>query len=57
MDRCNDHHGFLFQLMVVLAAETALLPVITRREFGSNTPFALSATAFSIEALFLPCFA
>jgi len=37
-----------FQLMVVLAAETVLLPVITRREFDSNTPFALSAAAFSV---------
>ena len=37
-----------FQLMVVIAAETVLLPVITRREFGTNTAFALSAAAFSI---------
>jgi len=36
------------QLMVVLAAEEVLLPVITRREFGTNTAFALSAAAFSI---------
>ena len=35
------------QLMVVLAAEEVLLPVITRREFGTNTAFALSAAAFS----------
>jgi MFS family permease len=35
------------QLMVVLAAETVLLPVISRREFDSNTPFALAAAAFS----------
>ena len=37
-----------FQLMVVIAAETVLLPVITRREFETNTAFALSAAAFSI---------
>lgn len=36
------------QLMVVLAAETVLLPVITRREFHTNTVFALSAAAFSV---------
>ena len=36
------------QLMVVIAAESVLLPVITRREFGTNTAFALSAAAFSI---------
>lgn len=35
------------QLMVVLAAEEVLLPVITRREFGTNTAFVLSAAAFS----------
>jgi len=39
------------QLMVVLAAENVLLPVITRREFGSNTAFALSAAAFSIGGI------
>lgn len=39
------------QLMVVIAAETVLLPVITRREFDSNTPFALSAAAFSIGSI------
>jgi MFS family permease len=39
------------QLMVVLAAETVLLPVISRREFDSNTPFALAATAFSIGSI------
>lgn len=39
------------QLMVVLAAETVLLPVITRREFGTNTAFALSAAAFSIGGI------
>ncbi len=39
------------QLMVILAAETVLLPVITRREFGNNTTFALSAAAFSIGGI------
>ena len=39
------------QLMVVLAAETVLLPVISRREFESNTPFALAATAFSVGSI------
>jgi MFS family permease len=39
------------QLMVVLAAETVLLPVISRREFDSNTPFALAASAFSIGSI------
>jgi MFS family permease len=37
--------------MVILAAETVLLPVITRREFGDNTAFALSAAAFSIGGI------
>ncbi len=40
-----------FQLMVVLAAETVLLPIITKREFESNTPFALSAAAFSLGSI------
>lgn len=40
-----------FQLMVLLAAETVLLPVITKREFQSNTPFALSAAAFSVGSI------
>jgi MFS family permease len=39
------------QLMVVLAAEEVLLPIITRREFNTNTVFALSATAFSLGAI------
>ena len=39
------------QLMVVLAAETVLLPVISRREFDSNTPFALAASAFAIGSI------
>ena len=40
-----------FQLMVVLAAESVLLPIITKREFHSNTPFALSAAAFSVGSI------
>ena len=39
------------QLMVVLAAENVLLPVITKREFGTNTAFALSAAAFSVGGI------
>lgn len=39
------------QLMVVLAAENVLLPVITRREFGTNTTFALSAAVFSLGGI------
>ena len=39
------------QLMVILAAEDVLLPIITRREFGTNTTFALSAAAFSIGGI------
>jgi MFS family permease len=39
------------QLMVVIAAETVLLPVISRREFDSNTPFALAASAFAIGSI------
>ena len=37
-----------FQLMVIVAAETVLLPVITRREFGTNSTFAISAAMFSL---------
>jgi hypothetical protein len=37
-----------FQLMVIVAAETVLLPVITRREFGTDSVFALSAAMFSL---------
>jgi MFS family permease len=37
-----------FQLMVIVAAETVLLPVITRREFGTDTVFAISAAMFSL---------
>lgn len=36
------------QLMVVLASENVLLPVITRREFHTNTVFATAAAMFSI---------
>ncbi len=36
------------QLMVVLASENVLLPVITRREFHTNTVFAAAAAMFSI---------
>jgi MFS family permease len=37
-----------FQLMVIVAAETVLLPVISRREFGTDAVFAISAAAFSL---------
>jgi MFS family permease len=37
-----------FQLMVIVAAETVLLPVISRREFGTDTVFATSAAMFSL---------
>ncbi len=40
-----------FQLMVLLAAESVLLPIITKREFQSNMPFALSAAAFSVGSI------
>jgi MFS family permease len=40
-----------FQLMAVVAAEEVLLPIITRREFDSNTPFAIATSAFSIGAI------
>ena len=36
------------QLMVVLASENVLLPVITRREFHTDTVFATAAVMFSI---------
>ena len=39
------------QLMIVLAAETVLLPVISRREFESNAPFAMAAVAFSVGSI------
>ena len=37
-----------FQLMVIVAAESVLLPVITRREFHKNSVFAISAAMFSL---------
>jgi MFS family permease len=37
-----------FQLMVIVAAETVLLPVITKREFHTNSTFAISAAMFSL---------
>ena len=39
------------QLMVALAAETVLLPVVTRREFGTDSTFAISTAAFSVGAI------
>jgi len=40
-----------FQLMIIMGAETVLLPVITRREFGTNNVFAISASVFSLGAI------
>ena len=40
-----------FQLMVIIAAETVLLPVITRREFDTNNVFAISAAMFSVGGM------
>ena len=40
-----------FQLMVIVAAETVLLPVITRREFNTNSTFAISAAMFSLGGM------
>lgn len=40
-----------FQLMVSLAAETVLLPIVSRREFGTDTTFALATAAFSFGAI------
>jgi MFS family permease len=40
-----------FQLMVIVAAETVLLPVITRREFHTNSTFAISAAMFSLGGM------
>jgi predicted MFS family arabinose efflux permease len=40
-----------FQLMVIVAAETVLLPVITRREFQTDSVFAISAAAFSLGGM------
>ena len=39
------------QLMVVIGAEEVLLPIISRREFGTDTVFAASAALFSIGAV------
>ena len=39
-----------FQLMIVVAAETVLLPVITKREFSSNSVMAASLATFAIGA-------
>lgn len=40
-----------FQLMVIVAAETVLLPVISRREFDTNNVFAISAAVFSLGGM------
>ena len=40
-----------FQLMIIVAAETVLLPVITRREFDTNNVFAISAAVFSLGGM------
>ena len=40
-----------FQLMVIVAAETVLLPVITRREFQTDSVFAISAAMFSLGGM------
>jgi MFS family permease len=37
-----------FQLMVIVAAETVLLPIISRREFHTDSVFAISAGMFSL---------
>jgi len=39
------------QLMIVIAAETVLLPVISLRVFNSSTPFAMAAVAFSVGSI------
>ncbi len=39
-----------FQLMVVVAAETVLLPIITKREFDTNSTMAYSMAAFALGA-------
>lgn len=39
------------QLMVLLGAEQVLLPIISRREFGTDTVFAASAALFSVGAV------
>ena len=40
-----------FQLMVIVAAEAVLLPVITRREFETNSVFAISTAVFSLGGM------
>lgn len=40
-----------FQLMVIVAAEAVLLPVITRREFETDQVFAISAAVFSLGGM------
>ena len=40
-----------FQLMVVIASESVLLPVITKREFHTNTVMAMATTSFAIGAV------
>ena len=37
-----------FQLMVVIASENVLLPIITKREFQTNTVMAIATTSFAI---------
>lgn len=37
-----------FQLMVVIASENVLLPIITKREFETNTVMAMATTSFAI---------
>ena len=37
-----------FQLMVVIASENVLLPIITKREFHTNTVMAMATTSFAI---------
>ena len=39
-----------FQLLVVVASETVLLPVITKREFSTNTTMAAASAAFALGA-------
>jgi MFS family permease len=39
------------QSMVIVAAESVLLPVITRREFHTNSTFAISAAMFSLGGM------
>ncbi len=45
------------QLMLVLAGQGVLLPIITRRQFHSNTVFALAEVAFSLGAVVSAVFA